>query len=812
MAISLTTPLAPSGGQYVASAGDTVKLVARGATAVQTDRLNPAVYYYVVTAPPTSGLQTLDQLDELLAYTSGTASFYSGPLPLSTERKSLRLKVDRGSASFKPDVPGRYVLRVYDVTEYRFVPHWQGNVPGAGENAEEDNELAALPAYAGGTAQATSADLVVWVGEDVTFTIGVAPDTAILRVRTFSDTIDQTKPERVSLTPAKTTLAKIAATNRDVILAVDAVRLLSAPFTTTTFAKDAVIGWGPIDGATPSPRLWDMIAVFNVHRTQTISYTTHTAGDATNGVASPAATDVATSIALLNDLRAKYEAHRVLTAGSVHLAPDATNAVSAAAATDFRTALALWNDLYVRITRHGTRGTVHNATTGIPVDGAMGEWIEPPLYQADLPGKCNTLVTLYEQHRVKTTNGAPHAAADSDNVLSSLVYDLDGKNGIYDAINAFADALERHAANLKPDGSAAGSAYHTNAQKLKVPTRAVDPASAEQTLAFLLLRMEDHFLNTNSHGSKALGTSRPNQTGEPRWPYAARVGRAWERAINAITPAVPSNLNNSAVILHGYGSLRRWHLPAPASAAVPRHRVVGGEPAASVAIPLRQRLLVARLDVGRRLLPVGDADRVGFAGRRVCRLHRLARVRRVPRVARHHEVRVPARVTARARGARRSAATLTAQRARGASLARAGAALTRLRSSRAGHAPARARRAPRTASSGARDSTGARVSRCAGNPPRSARHRPAGSSRARACCPSAAGPRRAATRAGSRARGARLRAPSAAVRGLPGGPRRVCSIARARRRQDEREPACKSNDTHAPRVRARAPGSTPAAT
>lgn len=554
MAISLTTPLTTSGGLPVSEVGETVKLIARGMTATPTDTHHPAVYYYVYSKPPGSALKTLTELTELTNYTSGLTTFYSGPLDLTTAREDIRLKVASDqTASFVPDAPGKYVLRAYDVTEYRFLPHYGGHIPATGEVAELDNEEGALPAYAGGTAQAASADLTIWVAEDVSFTIGVEPDTAVLTVRTFADTIDQSDPKLVKLVAADTKLAKIAATSRDVILSVDAIRQLSAPYTTTTFAKDALIGWGTIDGASPSPRLWDMITAFSVHRTQTISYTTHTAADATNLIAAASATDLATSITLLNDIRAKYEAHRVLTAGSVHIGADAVNAVTAPVCTDFTTALALWMDLYVKITKHGTRAAPHNVTANIPVDGSMRVWIEPPLYVADLPGKANTLATLYSTHIAKQNNGAPHAAADADNVVSAQAYDLDSKQGVYDAINAFASALERHAANLDENGSPAASAYHTNATTIKVPTRASDPASARRTLEWLLIRMEDHFLNTSAHGSTALGQEGPNQTGDPRWPYVARVQRAWERAINITSQTVTDGLNNSATLIHGYG-------------------------------------------------------------------------------------------------------------------------------------------------------------------------------------------------------------------------------------------------------------------
>lgn len=78
----------------------------------------------------------------------------------------------------------------------------------------------------------------------------------------------------------------------------------------------------------------------------------HGAADATNIVAAPAATNLATAITLLNELRGDYEAHRILVAGGEHGAADATNALTAPAATDGATAAALANDLKAKFNSH----------------------------------------------------------------------------------------------------------------------------------------------------------------------------------------------------------------------------------------------------------------------------------------------------------------------------------------------------------------------------------------------------------------------------------------------------------------------------
>lgn len=75
----------------------------------------------------------------------------------------------------------------------------------------------------------------------------------------------------------------------------------------------------------------DLKVQFNAHVVNVTSV--HGAADNADVVATANATTKATTIALLNALRAAYELHRVKTAGSVHGAADATNAMAVAALT-----------------------------------------------------------------------------------------------------------------------------------------------------------------------------------------------------------------------------------------------------------------------------------------------------------------------------------------------------------------------------------------------------------------------------------------------------------------------------------------------
>ena len=76
-------------------------------------------------------------------------------------------------------------------------------------------------------------------------------------------------------------------------------------------------------------------ASYNAHCASAVSATTgvgvHLAADVTNPTAVVDATDLATASTLLNDIKSKYAAHRVLTTS--HPIADATNAVATADAT-----------------------------------------------------------------------------------------------------------------------------------------------------------------------------------------------------------------------------------------------------------------------------------------------------------------------------------------------------------------------------------------------------------------------------------------------------------------------------------------------
>lgn len=74
-------------------------------------------------------------------------------------------------------------------------------------------------------------------------------------------------------------------------------------------------------------------------------------------VTAAAATDLATSLVLVNQIRAIYEFHRVDL--HAHAVADATNVIAAAVATSLATAITLANELKSDYNAHRSQSTVH---------------------------------------------------------------------------------------------------------------------------------------------------------------------------------------------------------------------------------------------------------------------------------------------------------------------------------------------------------------------------------------------------------------------------------------------------------------------
>ena len=96
--------------------------------------------------------------------------------------------------------------------------------------------------------------------------------------------------------------------------------------------------------------------MYNLHISNAGPHVIHTAPDTINVVAG-AATDLASAIAQLNLLATAYEAHRVLVgAGPVHTGADAANALAAPPASSLATAVVLADDLKAKFNAHRMQG------------------------------------------------------------------------------------------------------------------------------------------------------------------------------------------------------------------------------------------------------------------------------------------------------------------------------------------------------------------------------------------------------------------------------------------------------------------------
>lgn len=144
-------------------------------------------------------------------------------------------------------------------------------------------------------------------------------------------------------------------------------------------------------------QLNDLTTQYEAHRILT-GGSVHGAADATNIVTAATATDEATAYTLANDLKTQYEAHRVLTAGSVHGAADSTNTIAAADATTLATLVTLTEELFDEYEDHRvlTAGSVHggaDSTNAATTANYTGYTCTTAIFPAGSLGwGCNTYV------------------------------------------------------------------------------------------------------------------------------------------------------------------------------------------------------------------------------------------------------------------------------------------------------------------------------------------------------------------------------------------------------------------------------------
>jgi hypothetical protein len=124
---------------------------------------------------------------------------------------------------------------------------------------------------------------------------------------------------------------------------------------------------------------------------------------------------------LLEDIAVQYEAHRILTAGTVHGLADSTNAlVTVTKPTTRAAAVAMVNDIRAKMSAHMIliAGTVHGAVD--TASAASVRAVNPDAGWEDIKGLANHLRSRYELHRARTIP-AVHGAADATNVITHAV-------------------------------------------------------------------------------------------------------------------------------------------------------------------------------------------------------------------------------------------------------------------------------------------------------------------------------------------------------------------------------------------------------
>lgn len=189
-------------------------------------------------------------------------------------------------------------------------------------------------------------------------------------------------------------------------------------------------------------------ADYEAHRILTAG-SVHGAADTTNVVSSADATDLASAITLANEIKVDYEAHRVLTGGGEHTVADAVNVVTAANASDLGTLVTLANDLRVQYEAHRVylTGPCHGAADATNVVAApavpaaavhltddVTNVIAAPdaTTFATLKALANELRTDYEAHRIDTTS---HGAADATNAVAAVAVGTAGVHQTDDVTN-----------------------------------------------------------------------------------------------------------------------------------------------------------------------------------------------------------------------------------------------------------------------------------------------------------------------------------------------------------------------------------------
>lgn len=436
--------------------------------------------FYLLSAPPSSALVTL-------------ATYAT----LGKKIADTRIALDgSGHGVFTPDVPGDYAVVARDITTYRFQPHYQGDVPDGTDPMAADNEeesftvLGVVTPAAANQPSDSGSPLSVW--QQVTRSIGFGQDTASLQIKAANVFVSDTDlvTDVVMLKNGSTAPAKLAIYDPRVLQVLDLIE------------TDGTAENLPIH----QDLLPLLVAGFNEHIALQ-SHKVHTNADATNTLTSTASVS-ATALSIktrLDDIRVKYNAHRILTAGAVHVAADVTHVMSAMTCTDADTAIAYFEHVYAKLLAHATDTAPHDASTvNNVVDGYFGWLAEPPTTLAEVAEAINGtagtrwenygLTSLYEQHRQRVLVYAHAGSGLGPDAVNGVLYIGGDLPNLIVTANALATALRRHVSNQDATGADASTPYHyADGNKSRVPRTT---ANDSRTLAILI---EELWICLESH-------------------------------------------------------------------------------------------------------------------------------------------------------------------------------------------------------------------------------------------------------------------------------------------------------------------------
>lgn len=512
----------------LAAVGQTVTVVPVGSVPANTD-----LRFYLLSAPPSSSLDTL-------------ATYEADGKTLA----DIRLKVKaNGQATFTPDVPGQYAVVVRPVTTYEFIPSYAGEVPASGEPAKADNEEGPFTVDGNVTAQVSdvpSGGADLWVYETLTRTIGFGLETATLTITASQDDVVNhvSVPDPVTLVPGPVAPSKVACYDVAVLRALQSVEELT---------------FGSAQIANHSDILVEMVDAFNEHIARQ-QWKVHTNADVVNTLASTS--DVSATLASigtrLDDIVAKFNAHRVLTAGPVHSAADNSNVMTAGSVADLDSAIAYYEHVYRKLYFHCVISTYHDTSTPNEiVDGYLGWLAEPPTTLTELARAINGtegtrwenygLTWLYERHIGRVIHSAHYGTGIGPDAENAVLFLGGTPSNLYATANALADALTRHIRNQDASGNAAATPYHyTDAKKSRIPVRrASDARSLAICIEEMWLCLESHMwsagppsYSTNTtagergqHPDRVWGLVSYNVSADVRPTPLVRLQKAFERAL-----------------------------------------------------------------------------------------------------------------------------------------------------------------------------------------------------------------------------------------------------------------------------------------